>query len=214
MKQYSLKNKIILFTRYPAPGKSKTRLIPVLGAAGAANLQRKMTEYILETLDSFKNTLNLDSPDIEIRYTGATEALMQTWLGNNYTYIEQGAGNLGTRMLSSFSDNLENGYNSVIVIGADCPSITPKILHDAFTALKSHNAVLGPADDGGYYLIGLKIANSKIFNNITWGTSTVLADTTNNISQLNLKLHLLEKLSDIDEPADLPVWENIILTNN
>ena len=198
--------KIIIFTRYPTPGASKTRLIPALGADGAADLQRKMTEYILKELQKLQGTV-----DIEICYTGASNTEMLSWLGNNYKYSEQRAGDLGDRMLQAFSDSFNNGYKSIVVIGADCPSITNKVLHNAFIALESNDVVLGPATDGGYYLIGLHAANSEIFKGIKWSTDTVLSDTKNNIYQQNLKLHLLEELSDIDEPDDLQVWKNILI---
>ena len=163
-----------------------------------------MTEYILKELQKLQGTV-----EIEICYTGATTTEMISWLGDNYQYSEQGAGDLGDRMLQAFSDSFNTDYSSTIVIGADCPSITSKVLNDAFIALESNDVVIGPATDGGYYLIGLHIANSEIFKEIKWSTDTVLSDTKNNICQQNLKLHLLGELSDIDEPIDLSIWENL-----
>ncbi|MEA5536323.1 TIGR04282 family arsenosugar biosynthesis glycosyltransferase [Crocosphaera sp. XPORK-15E] len=193
---------LIIFTRYPEPGKTKTRLIPVLGAEGAANLQQKLTEH---TLKEAKKLLNYLA--ISIYYTGKNKQLMQAWLGDDLTYYSQASGDLGNRMNSAFAESFKLGFSKVVIIGIDCPDLNINILKSAFNYLENNDLVLGEAADGGYYLIGLKKVIPELFKDIAWGTSQVLLMTKNIADQLNLSYHLLPILSDIDRPEDLQIWE-------
>jgi rSAM/selenodomain-associated transferase 1 len=198
-------NHLIIFTRYPEPGKTKTRLIPALGALGAANLQRQMTEHtILQATELQKSpALSPANLTVEVRFSGGNEQLMQNWLGIGLIYQPQGGGNLGDRMHESFVDAFTIGTKQVILIGSDCPGISSQILTTAFEQLQNADLVLGPAIDGGYYLIGLQQPIPELFVNINWGTGQVCQQTVDIAQKLNLLLTYLPPLVDIDRPEDL-----------
>jgi uncharacterized protein len=187
---------LIIFTRYPIPGEAKTRLIPALGAAGAAQLQRRMTQGTIATAQQTPHP-------IQIQFCGGTIEELRSWLGNEFTYEAQSTGDLGDRMAHAFDQGFAAGHDRVVIIGTDCPGIDRTILDQAFTALTSHDLVLGPAADGGYYLIGLRRAIPELFQSIAWSTATVRTKTLEIATTLNLTYALLPELSDIDRPEDL-----------
>jgi uncharacterized protein len=192
---------LILFTRYPEPNRTKTRLIPILGAEGAANLHSEMTEHTLSQV------LPLNVP-VEVRFSGGTEELMRAWLGSSLVYQAQGEGDLGERMMRAFCDSFQQGAREIktIIIGSDCPGIDAQILATAFAHLDEVDLVLGPALDGGYYLIGLKYLIPDLFKNISWGTSEVLRQTIDVAQSLGVSFTYLAPLADVDRPEDLEVW--------
>lgn len=197
---------LIVFTRYPIPGKTKTRLIPALGEAGAANLHRQMTEHTLAQV----RQLRADSVKIEVHYAGATaDRELADWLGADLVYRGQGDGDLGDRMARSMKTAVEAGYDRVIIIGTDCPGLNAEILQLAFQQLRDRNVVLGPAIDGGYYLIGMQGFIPELFVGISWGTSVVRQQTIEIATKLGLSMGDLPLLADIDRPEDLPIWEQI-----
>jgi uncharacterized protein len=198
----SSKELIILFTRYPEPGKVKTRLIPALGAEGACALQRRMTDQVLLEL---KRLSELRLVSVEVCYDGGSQALMEQWGGPDFRYLPQGQGDLGSRMDKAFLAGFQHGYERIILIGSDCPSLSNKILLEALESLVEQDLVLGPAHDGGYYLIGLKRRISSMFKGIPWGTGDVLSRTLVKANRHRLKIHLLESLADVDRPEDLPL---------
>ncbi|WP_017319132.1 TIGR04282 family arsenosugar biosynthesis glycosyltransferase [Mastigocladopsis repens] len=201
------KQHLIIFTRYPKPGETKTRLIPALGTEGAANLQRQMTEH---TLFQVKQLQSSSAISFEVRFAGGNLQLMQDWLGYELVYRPQGEGDLGSRMAQSFFNAFQAGAEKVIIIGTDCPGVNVEILGKAFEQLQHSNLVLGPAVDGGYYLIGLQRPVPELFINIDWGTSQVLQQTIDIAQTLNLSVAYLASLADIDRPEDLPIWKKII----
>jgi uncharacterized protein len=187
---------LIIFTRYPIPGQAKTRLIPALGAAGAAQLQRRMTRQTIATAQQTPHS-------IQIQFCGGTIDELRSWLGDKFIYAAQADGDLGDRMVQAFDQGFAAGHDRVVIIGTDCPGIDRTILNQAFTALESHDLVLGPATDGGYYLIGLRRRIPALFDAIAWSTATVRAKTLEIAMELNLAYTLLPELSDIDRPEDL-----------
>jgi uncharacterized protein len=189
-------NCLIIFTRYPEPGKTKTRLIPALGEDGSAQLHRRMAEHTV------KQTRSL-SCAIEVWYVGGSEELMQDWLGKDLWYREQPAGDLGDRMCGAFRSAFEQGYQSVMIVGTDCPGLTTDFMAQGFASLQNYMVTIGPAIDGGYYLIGLQQLVPELFQGITWSTATVFSETLAITDRLQLPTHLLPSLSDIDLPADL-----------
>ncbi|MBD2663651.1 hypothetical protein B6N60_01473 [Richelia sinica FACHB-800] len=200
------KNHVIIFTRYPEPGTTKTRIIPLLGEIGAANLHKLMTEHTLKQVQELQTDFLVSG---EVRFVGGSLELIQAWLGSHWTYSVQGEGNLGQKMVRSLTEALHRGASKVVIIGTDCPGINAKILSTAFEQLKSVDVVLGPALDGGYYLIGLKQAIPELFFNIEWGTAQVFTQTVATAHQQNLSLAYLTPLSDVDRPEDIYVWEQI-----
>jgi len=204
-----LKKKLIIFTRYPETGTTKTRLIPLLGVQGAAELHRKMTEHTLAKLKRLSRSHELT---IEICYDGGDEYLMKNWLGPDLDYQPQGIGHLGIRMKRAFEDAFGSETDAAVLIGTDIPDITDTVIQTAFDTLEQKNMVIGPAKDGGYYLIGLQSgsrssAMDKLFSGITWGERDVLDKTLDVAKHLELTFSLLDELEDVDQPEDLPVWE-------
>lgn len=194
---------LIIFTRYPEPGKTKTRLIPVLGAEGAATLQRRMTEQKLAEVIKLQSFYPLS---VEVHFAGGNQQLMQDWLGSDVIYRRQSEGDIGCRMAWAFHASFETGMNRVVLIGSDCPDLNYQLIAEAFKFLESHDLVLGPATDGGYYLIGLRRLIPELFTGITWSTAEVLQQTQSIAEQLELAVAYLPLLSDIDRPEDLSAW--------
>jgi len=202
------RERLIIFTRYPEPGTTKTRMIPKLGAEGAAVLQRRMTEHIVARVVKLIGLRNMSG---EIRFEGGNEQLMAAWLGNGFSYCPQGQGDIGFRMGRAMQDAFEQGFETVLIIGSDIPDITTDIMQNALEMLKQVDLVLGPAGDGGYYLIGVhrntfRHWNPQLFNDISWGTERVLPQTLTIAERLGLNYSLLDTLNDVDRPEDLSVW--------
>ena len=205
----NLRDRLIIFTRYPEPGTTKTRLIPCLGPEGAADLQRQMTARVLSQARALRDRRRLD---LEVRHEGGTDLLMRTWLGDGVDYVDQGEGDLGQRMDRTLRDALQQGAVAAVLIGSDIPGITSALLAKAFAKLEAGKVVLGPATDGGYYLIGLTAldmaaVSAAIFADMPWGTSLVLQETCRRLVRLGLSYILLDPLTDIDRPEDLSLWE-------
>lgn len=195
---------LIVFTRYPEPGKTKTRMIPALGGEGAASLQRQLTEH---TFKQVKKLQSIRSISPEFHFTGGNQQLMREWLGENLIYYPQQSGDLGQRMYSAFAQAFAAGSKRVVIIGIDCPDINELLLDQAFDLLKKKDLVLGSAEDGGYYLIGLSSLFMQLFKDISWGSDRVLEQTTNIANKLGLNFDYLTTLNDIDRPEDLYIWE-------
>ena len=191
---------LIIFTRYPEPGQTKTRLIPALGPEGAAQLHRQMAEKMVRTAQELAK---LQSVSIEIQYTGSDLQLMQNWLGLDLTYQLQGTGDLGDRIIQAFQDAFMAGKSAVVIVGTDCPDLSCEILSQAFEILQHQDIVIGPAQDGGYYLIGLSRLIPELFQGINWGTAEVLQQTIAICQNLNHSVGDLPQLADVDRPEDL-----------
>ena len=198
--------RLILFTRYPVPGRAKTRLISALGAEGAAALHRRL---VLRTLRMAHEVCRATPADLEVRFDGGTEQSMSHWLGDGARFLPQGAGDLGERMARAFEESFGNCSPATVIIGSDCPGLTSEVITAAFDRLTESPVVLGPAKDGGYYLIGLSRPMRELFCGIPWGTDRVLADSLAVLQRRGCKPALLDPLEDIDRPEDLPVWHRI-----
>jgi uncharacterized protein len=194
---------LIIFTRYPEPGKAKTRLIPALGDVAAADLHRQMTE---QTLAQVKSLQQSHPVSVEVWFAGGDRDRMQNWLGADLQYQPQPKGDLGDRMAQAFQVGFDRGVKASVIIGTDCPELTAALLTAAFQALQQTDLVLGPATDGGYYLIGLRRSAPELFESISWSTERVFQQTVDIASKLNLSLSCLPMLTDVDRPEDLPVW--------
>ena len=204
----ALNRRLIIFTRFPVAGDTKTRLIPVLGAAGAARLQRQMTEHVLRRI---RPVWSLPGLSIEIRFAGGDVDRMRTWLGAESNYHPQGSGGLGDRMAAAFASAFKQGVEQSVLIGTDIPGITAPIIERAYTGLEQADVVFGPSTDGGYYLIGLHreafAVGRTLLQDREWGGASVLDETLQKAAATGLQTHLLEELTDVDSPDDLPIWE-------
>ena len=192
---------LLIFTRFPLPGRAKTRLIPELGAEGAARLQRRMTEHVVD----LARTLSRAWPGmrLQICYTGASRKQFRAWLGSDLVYTPQGRGDLGVRMQRALAGAFRQGDGPCLLMGADIPGLSSDLLTHALQALQRREVVLGPAADGGYYLIGMRSHYPGLFAEVAWSTSRVAAKTRENMARLGLQGEDLPILRDMDHPEDL-----------
>jgi uncharacterized protein len=201
---------IIVFAKAPRAGAVKTRLIPLLGAESAAALHRQLTHRTLVT------ATDAGLGPVELH---AAPAIGDVFLQDSarrfgVALLPQHGEDLGARLRNAFDEALSR-HGRVIIIGTDCPVLTAQHLHDAQAALASGNdAVLIPAEDGGYALIGLTRCDPRLFENIAWGGDTVLAATRERLKALQWRWHELETLWDIDRPEDYRRWSEQVIIND
>ncbi len=190
--------RILLMCKAPVPGEVKTRLIPQLGEEGACRLHERLANRIVkEVLDANLCPLQIwCSPSIN-------HAFFQQYVDRAELYEQQG-GDIGERMHQSAVAALEQtGVNRVLIVGTDTPEVDAAYLSAALEALENHDAVIGPAEDGGYVLIGLRKAVPAVFEHVSWSTGTVYSESCRNLNNLKWNWVALPRLWDVDEPADL-----------
>jgi rSAM/selenodomain-associated transferase 1 len=200
MKSMQLTDQLTIFTRYPEPGLTKTRLISALGEEGAAALQKELTEKTLQKIEQLVKTSTIEPV---ICFEGGDMDTMQNWLGSDRFYKKQVQGDLGEKLKKAFDEAFSGGAQRVVTIGCDCPGLCREHISRAFDALYFKDLVLGPATDGGYYLIGIKYPIEELFKDIPWGTDKVFEKTVSLAQQLGLSIEILEELHDVDRPEDL-----------
>ena len=194
----SLTRALIVFGREPRPGQVKTRLIPALGAEGAARLYRRLlstTLAIAAETPAERRALWLDGPERDGMAANQARRF-------GLSVHQQHGGDLGGRMAHAFGQTLSN-ETSAVLIGSDCPEYTAAYLTDAFDALRHADAVIGPAGDGGYVLIGLRRRDRRLFDGIAWGGDGVLTATRERLKRLAWSWYELPTLHDLDRPEDL-----------
>ncbi|XP_033745437.1 uncharacterized protein LOC117330962 [Pecten maximus] len=214
------KDCIIIFSRYPRAGTTKTRLIPTLGQEGAAYCQLLMTDHILDTLTEYVS--NIPKPggcEVEVQYKSGSPGEMEHWLGRRrrrtpgLVWTEQADGDLGNKMRTAVLRKFKQGLENVVIVGGDIPRITKNELHEAFTKLRAdQNMVLGKAEDGGYYLVGFNRTATKymsnIFKDIEWGSSRVFQQQSDQAKLCSANLGVLSTvLSDVDTEPELVEFE-------
>ena len=189
---------LIVFLKYPRPGRVKTRLVPALGAETTAELYRALAEEVLRATISSKGeyeTLVFFDPPEEAEATRA-------WL-TGVRLRAQSAGDLGERMSAAFAQAFARGAERVAIIGTDAVGVTGQVVAESLAALEEADVVVGPAVDGGYYLVALKEARPELFEGISWSTSTVLEETLGRAAALGLGVHQRPALRDLDDLEDL-----------
>ena len=189
--------RLVLFARYPSAGACKTRLIPVLGPEGAAALHRHLTE---RTVAIMRGSVC----PVTIAFTGADKGEFESWLGSDILLVEQVEGDLTAKLLACLDPA------PVIFFGADTPDLQRHHVASAVAALQTHDVVVGPAEDGGYYLIGMRESRPELFIDMPWSTQQVLPETLARLKHLGIEPHLLETLSDCDRPEDLARWPELV----
>lgn len=193
---------LIVFARYPQPGYAKTRLIPALGAERAARLQAELTRQTLKTAVE----LCAARPcHLEVRFAGGDGSRMSALFGNHLNYVEQHGPDLGVRLQQAAAAAFRAGAKRVVIIGTDSPDLDASGLGVALGELRHADVVLGPAIDGGYYLIGLSRHRAELFEGIDWGTEQVLQQTLAKARDTRSRVKLLPPLPDVDHPEDLVV---------
>jgi rSAM/selenodomain-associated transferase 1 len=162
-----------------------------------------MTQRTLAEIMKLKSQRSIR---VEVRYEGGGSKRMREWLGLGVHFRRQGKGELGARISRAFQHSFEAGMNRVVVVGSDSPALTAALIGRAFDSLHRNDLVIGPATDGGYYLIGLGHLVPQVFLDIPWGTSEVLLRTLAVAADIGLQPVLLDALDDVDRPEDLRVW--------
>jgi len=194
---------LIIFARNPVLGKCKTRLAAKIGEHAALEVYKFLLKH---TFTITKDLLVTK----EIHYS---ETIVENDLWGHESFIkkQQFGDDLGHRMENAFRDGFANGFQNIIIIGCDMYDINQKDLENAFAALEAHDAVIGPAVDGGYYLLGMKSLLPSIFKEKLWGTNTVLEATLNDLKPHNTKL--LDVRNDVDyyeDIKDIDVFQKMI----
>lgn len=194
---------VVLFMRAPQLGKVKTRLAKKLGAEIALNLYKKFIEDLIHTLTIVGSVVSIHYHPPESR------SQLIGWLGPSFDYYPQSGNDLGKRMEHAFCRSFELGFKRVLLIGSDLPDLPVSFFDDAFIHLKTDDAVIGPAIDGGYYLIGFRDRTffPKIFEKISWGSPFVLEQTLDRFKKHRNSIHLLPLWRDIDDFEDLMAFK-------
>lgn len=198
MNQTQNRARLIIFAKAPKPGFAKTRLIPQLGADGAAQLA---TQLLLHTIEVARST-HFKTIELCITPCPADPLFKEIANKENLNLSCQTHGDLGQRMSAVFSRHLEHA-DKVLLIGTDAPGLNSNMLHEAAKLLDTHDAVFIPALDGGYTMIGLRKHHPSLFSNIPWSTSSVMSATRTALKNAKLSWAEMEPLTDIDEPQDL-----------
>jgi rSAM/selenodomain-associated transferase 1 len=199
-----LRSVLGIFLKAPRPGAVKTRLVPALGPSAAAGLYRALAEAVVaQTRPAAGYERILFFAPAEAR------AEIEAWLPGEALAAQDGP-DLGARMSSAFDEAFRRGAGRVALVGSDAPGLTRDDVLEALDALGEHDVVLGPAMDGGYYLIALARPAPGLFRAIAWGTGTVLAATVERAATLGLTVRLLDPRRDIDTLDDVKAeWARI-----
>lgn len=193
---------LVVFVKWPQPGRVKTRLAEEIGAERAAGIYRALATATLAEARTGWPVRDLrvafDPPENAAEFPG--------WLGRDLRFVEQGEGDLGAR-LSRVSDRLfAEGADTVTIVGSDCPLLSGRLLAMARAAVEDGNFVLGPAADGGYWLIGLPRRAPELFTDVPWSTDQVFTRTRARLEEREEPCALLPVLTDVDRAADVPAW--------
>lgn len=186
------KNLLIVFVKNIKLGNVKTRLAKTIGNQDAVDVYKILVNKTEEVTTSI-------SVDKHIYFSDEIDSTK--WI-NNFKTVQKG-NDLGERMKNAFNNGFSKGYNKIILIGSDLPDISETILINAFKNLESNDTVFGPAEDGGYYLVGMKQLHNCIFDNKAWSTSHLLNDTLEELKSQTISIELLRTLNDIDTFEDL-----------
>ena len=203
MSDKTLNNTLIVFAKFPEPGKVKTRLAKDLGESRAAEIYSSMALDIISRVSRsglYDTVIFYDPPE--------KRKEIAIWLGDCKNIkaehlIPQTGCTLGERIAAAFQTVLSTEDKKAVIIGTDCTEVSAGIIEDSFEALREYDVLIGPSEDGGYYLLGLKSFIPELFQDIEWSTERVLEQTVNRIRQMGISHKLLEPLRDIDNIHDL-----------
>ncbi len=193
------KTLLIVFVKNIKLGKVKTRLAKTVGNENAFTIYKAL----VETTEKATNALQID------KHIYFSDMVIDTKWPNHYKTTQNG-NDLGERMLNAFKNGFEKGYEQIVLIGSDLPEISASIIEEAFHKLNQKEVVFGPAEDGGYYLIGLSKLHSSIFENKPWSTNSLLNITLEELKQNNIDVSLIQTLNDIDTFEDLKQYPEFL----
>lgn len=186
---------LIVFVKAPRPGAVKTRLAKTIGTAAACAAYRSLVETLLDRLQSLSA--------VELRYSPDDAGCeIERWRRGSWTRRPQGAGNLGQRLMSAFEQAFGAGASRVVIIGSDCPAVMVRDIREAWKSLHTHDVVLGPASDGGYWLVGSSRPLPQLFEDMAWSTDRVFGETIERIWRGGFTVQVLRELPDVDTERD------------
>ena len=192
---------LIIFARAPRRGTVKTRLAALLGDDEALRIYRDLgSRAVAATAGGEWKQVVAFTPD-------DAEAEVRSWLGGSIRYVKQGTGDLGDRLARCIRNSFADDAERVVVIGTDCPELTSRDIDSGFAALDEVDVVLGPATDGGYYLIGVHGDHPSLFTDMAWSAPNTLDLTVQRAADAGLRVRLLSPRSDIDTVEDLRAWQ-------
>ena len=202
-------NGLLVFAKYPRAGNVKTRLVPPLTYNESALLYGA---FLSDCFRGFTELSDLFEPILYIADEGDRELIQEFFVEHNVLSLEeserlrieaQRGDSLGDRLQNAFTESFSAGYDRLMVVGSDQPAIPSEYLREGFSALDNHDLVIGPADDGGYYALGLSVPQPELFRNIAWSTSEVFNQTIEIAKQAGLKVHCLPLWHDVDDEKAL-----------
>jgi rSAM/selenodomain-associated transferase 1 len=212
---------LVVFLKYPEPGRVKTRLATTLGDATAAAIYRELVLGTLESVGAWLAAppamqtsaeprrsvwIAFDPPEGEVALREWLDPVTREWL-TPPRWLAQGSGDLGHRLQLVSQQVFEFGFSAVCVIGTDCPGLGGDTLHQAFARLRTSEGVIGPATDGGYYLIGVKKHLKELFQNIPWSTDQAFSTTLRAAERVGVSMACLSPLDDVDTEDDWRRWK-------
>lgn len=188
------RNKLLIFVKNEEAGKVKTRLAASVGDEEALKVYKKLLMHTV----SITVPLKLQKEVWYSRFIPEKDI----WSKDLFTKRVQKGKDLGERMSHAFDESFRNGYNKVVIIGSDCAELSSDIIREAFNALERSEFVIGPAEDGGYYLLGMCSYHPELFKEVNWSTDSVFRETLNKIKSVEGSVHLLRTLNDVDTLDD------------
>ncbi len=191
---------LLIFIKNPLEGKVKTRLGASIGHPAAVKVYKKLLAKTREAALAVNCDRHL--------YYGDYINTEDEWKPENFEKFLQVQGDLGDRMRQAFTHGFKNGYKKVMIIGSDCPEMNAEVINNAFAALDKNDATIGPALDGGYYLLGMR-KYVELFENMAWSTESVFSDTTEKLRKQNASLALMPAMSDLDTIEDLKKYPHL-----
>jgi rSAM/selenodomain-associated transferase 1 len=189
-------NSLIVFAKYPVPGQVKTRLAKDIGDSAAVILYSHFVSY---TIRKFANSRDSNELRVAVAQESFLEKFKQNFPGADKYVAQKNTDNLGARMQHAIQQSLNEGFQKIVVIGTDCPHLPTEYVQKAFDLLDKHDIAIGPAEDGGYYLLAISQDHPCLFEGISWSTENVLKQTIAAIKKNDVSYALLPALFDIDD---------------
>lgn len=190
-------NSLIVFAKAPVPGKVKTRLCPPLSGEQAARLY---TAFVGDVLSGARAS---ETAAVSVAYEPHPRHADLSWMEDAPPWFPQADGDLGARLIAAFDIAFRAKAEKVVIIGSDCPDLDPRVLRDAYARLDGADVVLGPAEDGGYYLVGLRAPMPHLFTKMEWSDPSVLKKTLERLRLRGESFELLPEHADVDTFGDL-----------
>jgi len=211
---------LVVFLKYPEPGRVKTRLAASIGEAAAAGVYRELVEATLRSAGAWLATpagrtttsprrlvwMAFDPPECEGALRAWLDPVIRQWQSPPH-WVAQSSGDLGNRLQTIFQQGVSCGFSAICAIGTDCPDLGVDDLNQAFDRLVAVEGVIGPATDGGYYLIGIKSIHPELFLNIPWSSNHTLSATLEAAARVGLGMDRLRPLDDVDTQDDWLRWQ-------